>query len=75
MFGLARAKYSFAERLGEALGVLFGKGRREDRHEDSFIVQATAGPVFGTLTMPNGQIIETMREDAFQAALIASGNK
>ena len=28
--------------------------------------------VFGTLIMPNGQQIRTMREDAFQAALAAT---
>lgn len=72
---MAGAKYTFAERVTKALGVLFGDGRREDRPEDSSIVRATARPVFGTLRMPNGQIITTMREDAFQAALIASGNK
>lgn len=68
-------KYTFVERVTKALTVLFGDGRREDRPAESLIVQATPGPVFGTLTMPNGQIIKTMREDAFQAALIASGNK
>jgi CspA family cold shock protein len=31
--------------------------------------------VFGTLTMPNGQRIKTMREDAFRAALAASGQR
>jgi CspA family cold shock protein len=31
--------------------------------------------VFGTLTLPNGQRIKTMREDAFQAALAASGQR
>jgi len=68
-------KYTFVERVTKALGVLFGGGRREDRPEDCSIVQATGRRVFGTLRMPNGQIIETMREDVFQAALIASGNK
>jgi hypothetical protein len=37
--------------------------------------KARSVPVFGTLTMPNGQTIRTMREDAFQAALAGSGNK
>ncbi len=71
---MASARYTFEERVAKAAGVLFGDGRRDKRPEDSFIVRPTPS-VFGTLRMPNGQIIKTMREEAFQAALIASGNK
>ncbi len=57
-----------------------GLGRRRDQEvvggrADGFVAAANAPSVFGTLTMPNGQVIKTMREDAFQAALVRSGNK
>ncbi len=44
-------------------------------------VKATAAaipdyrPVFGTLAMPNGRRIVTMREDVFRAALAAAAGK
>ena len=38
-------------------------------HED--MPSKGSGKIFGILTMPNGQRIRTMREDAFRAALAA----
>jgi hypothetical protein len=33
------------------------------------------GPVIGTLTFPNGEVIRTIREDVFQAALASAARK
>jgi AcrR family transcriptional regulator len=57
-----------AERAGFSVASIYlwetGKAHPGDRSK-----------VFGTLTMPNGQRIKTMREDAFRAALAASGQR
>jgi hypothetical protein len=37
--------------------------------------KASFGPVIGTLTLPNGETIQTVRSDVFRNALAAIGRK
>jgi hypothetical protein len=74
-----KSHYDLNRRVGINLwGIIKSPARSEAARTDppSSAPEAAsakpAGRLFGVLTMPNGQQIRTMREDAFRAALAAT---